>query len=202
MYLPPRFSVTEDQYEKLYKSLGSCFVAAVDYIANHTYWGSRLVTHIGRALFNTISKMGLDVISSGEPTYWPTDVRKIPDVIDFGVMKNISRDLISVETSLDLSSDQSPTIVTICNPLRSDLPHPYMKMTNRVNWLGFKKYLSSHCTENIALRTPNDIETNIANLNEIIKQAAEHATTYHPQSGFNKIYSRDIEHLVCEKKKS
>ena len=133
IYSPPRFSVTEDQYEKFYKSLGSCFVAAGDYNAKHTYWGSRLLTPISRALFNTISKMGLDVISSGEPTYWPTDVRKNPDVIDFGVMKNISRDLISVETSLDLFSDHSPTIVTICNRLRSDLPHPYMKMTNRVN---------------------------------------------------------------------
>ncbi|GBP15457.1 Probable RNA-directed DNA polymerase from transposon X-element [Eumeta japonica] len=57
--------------------------------------------------------MGLDVISSGEPTYWPSDRQKIPDVIDFGVTKNISRELVDVEASLDLSSDHSPTIVSI-----------------------------------------------------------------------------------------
>ncbi|GBP01628.1 Probable RNA-directed DNA polymerase from transposon BS [Eumeta japonica] len=45
--------------------------------------------------------MGLDVISSGEPTYWPSDRQKIPDVIDFGVTKNISRELVDVEASLD-----------------------------------------------------------------------------------------------------
>ncbi|GBP05006.1 hypothetical protein EVAR_69710_1 [Eumeta japonica] len=37
--------------------------------------------------------MGLDIISSGEPTYWPSDRRKIPYVIDFGVTKNISREI-------------------------------------------------------------------------------------------------------------
>ena len=38
---PLRFSITEDQYEHYYKSLGLCFLAAGDYNAKHTFWGSR-----------------------------------------------------------------------------------------------------------------------------------------------------------------
>ncbi|GBP11528.1 RNA-directed DNA polymerase from mobile element jockey [Eumeta japonica] len=112
VYSPPRFTISADQYEEFYKSLGTRFLAAGDYNAKHTYWGSRLITPRGRTLFNSIAKMGLDVISSGEPTYWPSDRQKIPDVIDFGVTKNISRELVDVEASLDLSSDHSPTIVS------------------------------------------------------------------------------------------
>ena len=60
--------------------------------------------------------MGLNVISSGNPTYWPTDPHKIPDVIDFGVIKNIPMELIKAESSLELSSDHTPTIVMLLIP--------------------------------------------------------------------------------------
>ncbi|GBO98606.1 hypothetical protein EVAR_67915_1 [Eumeta japonica] len=85
--------------------------------------------------------MGLDVISSGEPTYWPSDRQKIPDVIDFGVTKNISRELVDVEASLDLSSDHSPTIVSIRIPQRYELPFTNMNVISRTNWLRFKSIL-------------------------------------------------------------
>ena len=42
LYSPPRYSISESQYEKYYKSLGSCFLAAGDYNAKHTFWGSDL----------------------------------------------------------------------------------------------------------------------------------------------------------------
>lgn len=201
VYSPPRFSITEEQYTKFYDSLGNRFLAAGDYNAKHTYWGSRLITPKGRCLFNAISKMGLDVISSGEPTHWPTDSQKIPDVIDFGVTKNITRDLVRVEASLDLSSDHSPIIATIFNP-QSFSAGVYMKTISRINWLKFKKYLSTHCSENIRLSTPNDVEMSIDEFNKKIKQAAEHATTIHRQNGFNRRYSADIERLVCEKRRA
>ncbi|GBP11257.1 Probable RNA-directed DNA polymerase from transposon BS [Eumeta japonica] len=86
----------------------------------------------GRTLFNTITKMGLDVISSGEPTYWPSDRQKIPDVIDFGVTKNISRELVDVEASLDLSSDHSPTIVSIRIPQRYEQPFTNMNVISHI----------------------------------------------------------------------
>ncbi|GBP02359.1 Probable RNA-directed DNA polymerase from transposon BS [Eumeta japonica] len=121
--------------------------------------------------------MGLDVISSGEATYWPSDRQKIPDILDCGVTKNISRELLDVEASLDLSSDHSPIIVSIRIPQRYALPFTHMNIINRINWLRFKKYLSSHCSESIQLRTPGDVELSIENFTKMMNQAVEHAST-------------------------
>ena len=43
---------------------------------------------------------------------WPTDPRKKPDLIDFGITKNIDKGALSAEISYDLCSDHSPIIVT------------------------------------------------------------------------------------------
>ena len=83
VYFPPRYSITEEQYCKFFQSLGPRFLAAGDYNAKHTYWGSRLVSPKGRILFNAITKSKLEVISGGRPTYWPTDRNKIPDLKKF-----------------------------------------------------------------------------------------------------------------------
>ena len=45
-------------------------------------------------------------------TYWPTDARKNPDLIDFGISKNIDRVALSAKVSYDLCSDRSAIIVT------------------------------------------------------------------------------------------
>ncbi|EFN70473.1 hypothetical protein EAG_13050, partial [Camponotus floridanus] len=47
-------------------------------------------------------------ISTGESTYWPTDRRKIPDIIDFCVTRGISSLYFKAESCFDLSSDHSP----------------------------------------------------------------------------------------------
>ncbi|XP_044573218.1 G1/S-specific cyclin-D1 isoform X2 [Drosophila ananassae] len=50
VYCPPRFSISAG----LGDSLGDRFIAAGDYNAKHTHWGSRLVTPRGRHLYNAI----------------------------------------------------------------------------------------------------------------------------------------------------
>jgi len=50
-------------------------------------------------------------INNIEPTYWPTDGKKIPDLLDFGITKGISKNSSSTESCLDLSSDHSPIII-------------------------------------------------------------------------------------------
>lgn len=47
------------------------------------------------------------------PTYWPTDRRKVPDIIDFGIVKEISKANFNITNSLDLSSDHSPLIIEV-----------------------------------------------------------------------------------------
>jgi len=37
-----------------------------------------------------IDTMNSSTVSTGDPTYWPTDRKKIPDLLDFGITRGIN----------------------------------------------------------------------------------------------------------------
>lgn len=49
LYIPPKHNLKEKDYSALFLTLGPRFVAAGDYNAKHTKWGSRLITSKGRS---------------------------------------------------------------------------------------------------------------------------------------------------------
>jgi len=51
--------------------------------------------------------------STGDPTYWPSDERKVPDLIYTGIVKRLPVRSLRAQSSFDLSSDHSPVIITI-----------------------------------------------------------------------------------------
>ena len=55
----------------------------------------------------------LEHISTGQPTYWPTDKRKVPDVLEFAVTRRISPHSYTAESSTGLTSDHSPVFITL-----------------------------------------------------------------------------------------
>jgi hypothetical protein len=67
-------------YETFFRTLGNTFIAGGDYNSKHIYWGSRLSTTKGRELLATITDNNYSYISTGTPTYWPSDPDKIPDL--------------------------------------------------------------------------------------------------------------------------
>jgi len=176
IYCPPRFTITETLFQNYFDSLGPKFFAAGDLNAKHTYWGSRLVTPKGRSLYNVITKADFDIVSSGTPTYWPSDRNKVPDIIDFGITKSLKMQHIKVESSLELSSDHTPTIVTIQSSPITQNPPPEKLTAHNTNWLSFKKYISSHISQNISLKTESDINKAIQEFTHIIQEAAKAAT--------------------------
>jgi hypothetical protein len=56
-------------------------------------------------------KNNLQHISSCQPTYWPSDMTKQPELLDFCITKGIATQKISVESCLELTSDHTPIIV-------------------------------------------------------------------------------------------
>lgn len=200
IYCPPKYSITEQQFTIFLQSLGSRFIAAGDYNAKHTHWGSRLVTTRGKNLLSSVSKLGLDVISTGEPTYWPTDTKKIPDLIDFGIVKNLNRSQMKAESAFDLSSDHSPSIVTL--NLKAVFDENCKTLTSKnTNWLSYRKYISSHINSSIHINSSNEIDSSIKTLTDFIIKAAEASTpsqNYVPRR--KKITPTDVEHLIMEKR--
>jgi len=49
------------------------------------------MTPKGKQLYNAIiqAKNVLDYVSSGRPTYWSADPKKLPDLVDFAIAENI-----------------------------------------------------------------------------------------------------------------
>jgi hypothetical protein len=89
VYLPPKPTVKHEQLAAFYNTLGHRFIAGGDYNAKHTAWRSRLISPRRREVLKTMEQLNLNHISTGEPTYWPTDCKKLPDLLNFCVTKGI-----------------------------------------------------------------------------------------------------------------
>jgi hypothetical protein len=123
VYCPPCYNLKRNHFESFFQTLGTKFIAGGDYNSKHTFWGSRFTTK-GRELYMAIQNNNYSIISTGTPTYWPTDGNKMPDLLDFFITNGISSNYISETTSYDLTSDHSPIIATISTSVMLRKPKP------------------------------------------------------------------------------
>jgi endonuclease/exonuclease/phosphatase (EEP) superfamily protein YafD len=96
-----------------FQSLGPRFLVGGDWNAKHTAWGARLNMPKGHTLLSTSRVCHCTYYSTGEPTYWPTDHHRTPDLLDFFVARGVAANYIRVESMFELSSDHSPIIATV-----------------------------------------------------------------------------------------
>jgi hypothetical protein len=104
IYLPPKYTVKQEQLEDFCITLGRRLIAGGDYNAKHTYWGSRLITSIGREVLKTMERKNLKHLSTGEPTYWPSERNKLPDLVNFCVTKDIPQNFAVAKSCFDQPS--------------------------------------------------------------------------------------------------
>lgn len=110
-YFPPRFSIKCDKYENLFKRLGNKFIVGGDFNAKHIWWRSRLNNPKGKKLYKCLVRNNYMALSTGTPTYWPSDPLKIPDLLDFFVYSGISPSFLDISGSVDLGSDHTPILL-------------------------------------------------------------------------------------------
>ena len=65
--------------------------------------GLRLTTVKGKELYHAARNNKSQFLSFGLPTFWPSDPMKVPDLIDFFVIKGIEDQNLQVEGSSNLS---------------------------------------------------------------------------------------------------
>lgn len=175
VYFPPRFNVTEQNFEQFFNGLGNKFLSGGDYNAKHQEWGSRLATPRGRTLLSVINRNNLNFSSTGEPTYWPSDINKTPDLLDFFVSKGISPNYVNVESCLDLSSDHSPIIMTYSLSVMQKVNLPFI-CNNKTDWIRFRTMLNSIISLKIPLKNTLDLEAAVNYFNTSVQKAAWDAT--------------------------
>ena len=90
VYSPPKHAIKEVHYTRFFHTLRQRFLAGGDYNAKHVMWGARITTTEGRELYKTMTNNNLQYLSTCQPTFWPSDTNRQPDLLDFCIVKGIN----------------------------------------------------------------------------------------------------------------
>lgn len=200
IYSPPRHRITCDQYTNYLKLLGHRFLVAGDFNAKNTIWGSRTTSTKGKNLYKAILKTKAKHLSTGEPTYWPTDPNKTPDLIDFCITRNINETSLQIKSKLDLSSDHSPIQIDYNTNIERIKPSNRM-YNKKTDWETFREYIRYTFNTQIQLNSPESIEQTIIYINDTINKALYISTPTPDTRTHQKYTPVYIKKLIDEKKK-
>jgi hypothetical protein len=99
-----------------------------------------------------------------------SDPQKIPDLLDFCIAKGINPKNILAESSLELSSDHTPILVTILTSAQGKPKTPLLTRSN-TNWDTFREQLDALLTLEIPLKTTLEIEYAVETVTKAIQAA-------------------------------
>lgn len=175
VYCPPRYPIKEDMLSCYFKTLGKRFISGGDWNCKHIQWGSAITKTRGRELKKCVDSHKLATLSTGEPTYWPTDKDKKPDLLDFFIIKGLSHVYYSAESCLDTISDHSLIIGTFSTTAIHRMAEP--KLYNHLtDWNAFGEYLESELNLKVKLKSDKDIEDATFYITNKIQEAAWRST--------------------------
>ena len=200
LYCPPRHNLKRNDYMEVLKQLGERFILGGDFNAKHEYWGSRLTTTKGRELKAAIDQIGCKVFSTGKPTYWPTDLQKVPDLLDFFICKKIATNFMKVEEVLDLNSDHSAVILTISETAIQKEVRPVL-VNRTTDWDSFRKDLDSELNLSVPLKTSAELDIAVEKYVSIIQTAAWNNTKVINRKTVGINYPVEVRNLVREKRR-
>ena len=201
VYSPPKHNIKKDTYIAFFKTLGSRFIAGGDYNAKNTFWGSRLTTTKGRELYSALTNCNLSVTSTSEPTYWPTDRRKVPDLIDFFVTKGIDKTKLDCCSCLALSSDHSPVVLTLYEEPNKIL-QPCKLHNKYTDWDYFRSMVESSLNTTPSLKSDEEINEAVEHFITCIQKASWEATPVTEKNCHYKHQSKAIEEKILEKRRA
>jgi len=113
VYSPPKHVIKEVDYTRFFHTRGHRFIAGGDYNAKHVTWGERITTTKGRELHKAMSNNNLQYLSTRQPTFWPSDTNRQPDLLDFCITKGVNIQKFEIDLCLELSTGHTPVIVTM-----------------------------------------------------------------------------------------
>jgi hypothetical protein len=155
--------------------LGTYYLVAGDWNTQNTAWGFRLTTVKGRNLLQNIQQNDLNYLSTGEPTYWPNDVNKIPASLDSATTNGIPDLHTTMESNVGLESNHNAVTITISvNIIRKETPP---RLCNRpTNWVQFQTYINEKICLNIMLKEKQSFEEAVEYMTKLIQEVATIST--------------------------
>lgn len=201
MYSPPRHIIDRNAYSFFFNTLGEKFIVGGDFNAKHTHWGSRLTTKKGKELYQAIIKLDAKWHSTGKPTYWPTDINKVPDLLDFFVSRKLAVSHVHIEEEHGLSSDHSPILLTLSEYVITKGSNP--TLTNKkTDWESFKMEIHERIKLNVPIKSIQQLELESKKFIIDVQQAAWNNTPEirRRTAGIN--YPKEIRDLIKEKRRA
>ena len=108
---------------------------------------------------------------------------------------------LSIESSLDLSSDHTPLLVTLYSHIIEKVKGPSL-YNKRTNWNYFREKLAELIDIDIPLKTAMDIETAVENLTKAIQTAAWQATPDQQHTHYKEECPVIVKQKIAEKRKA
>lgn len=201
-YCPPRHTISPLQFELFFDSLGNNFIVGGDLNAKQMQWGCHSNSPRGNSLYQIINNKKYNIQSPPNPTYWPTSLRKCPDILDIFITKIPNRLNCSTENLPNPISDHSPVLLVV-NAEPSIKPTRPSLINGLMNWNMFQTNLTNQIDLKIRLKTETDIDEAVNNLTTSIQSAAWSSCTPNPTPNQNqfKIPSH-IRHLIVQKRRA
>lgn len=200
VYCPPGHSMLPQDFTSYFSTLGANFIAGGDWNAKHPFWGSRLINPRGRSLYRATRTGRFNFISTGEPTHWPSDVLKRPDLIDFFVTHGVATNYTSIDTNEDLFSDHSALMLTLSASVINKPQTP--KLTSpKTDWDLFKSFIDDNTNLRIKMKTPDEVDNAAQYLTTLIQKAAVFATPEEKQTRTGINIPKEIRDLIAEKRR-
>ena len=122
-----------------------------------------------------IKNNNLNILSTGRSTYWPTDLNKKPDLLDFAVTRRLNTIKLKITPNLEPSFNHTPIIIEYRNKsILCSKPETLCNKTTK--WQTFKEIIESKINCNIPFKTPEHIEQAVTTLTGTIQEAARTTT--------------------------
>jgi hypothetical protein len=148
-----------------------------------------------------INSINGNIHTRDRPTYWPTDINKIPDVIDFYISKKVPMHYVKIEDSYDLDSDHSPIIMTLSDKIIKKEANP--TLTNKfTDWESFQSELNEKIQLSVPLRTTQQLDIETEKIVDLIQEVAWNNTPQIKKKVIRKNYSPGIRKLIEQKRKA
>jgi hypothetical protein len=147
-----------------------------------------------------MEKLNLLHLSTGEPTYWPSDPKRLPDLLDFCVIKGIPHDSALTRSCFELSSDHSPVLISLNLRALHHAPQPTL-CNRKTNWDYFRHLITTNLTLHVPLKTEAEIEDAVKYFTDLIQWAGWTATPEITCTPSSYDYPLPIKQKLAEKRR-
>ncbi|KAL4084515.1 hypothetical protein QTP88_027930 [Uroleucon formosanum] len=178
-YQPPSRQMLIADYEKV-MSLDNSVIIAGDLNSKHINWGCRVTNPNGSKLQAFIENTPFSISAPNTPTYFPTDINRLPDILDILIIKSVPFACVH-EPPIELDSDHIPVKITISSPsLFSRTNNSLIK--GKPDWNRFSNHVQSNLKIPTSIPTTQIAEQTAVHLTDVITEAVQTCSNSVPQA--------------------